>query len=127
MDQRIGMGMAGDLGRYTQFETAQSLPIAAANAGGAAGMGVGLGAGVAMGQSMMATLKPAVEGTAALRGSRQILYRVRKARSRRRALLPGVWKGPMNCPSCGAAMRLHADEDCSDMRLLQEHLLSGEG
>ncbi len=65
MDQRIGMGMAGDLGRYTQFETAQSLPIAAANAGGAAGMGVGLGAGVAMGQSMMSALKPAIEDNGA--------------------------------------------------------------
>jgi membrane protease subunit (stomatin/prohibitin family) len=62
MDQRIGMSMAGDIGRYTQFETAQSLPIAAANAGGAAGTGVGLGAGVAMGQSMLSSLKPAVEG-----------------------------------------------------------------
>lgn len=54
MDQRIGVNMAGDLGRYTQFETAQSLPVAAANGGGAAGMGVGLGAGVAMAQAMMA-------------------------------------------------------------------------
>lgn len=52
MDQRIGVSMAGDLSRYTQFETAQSLPIAAANTGGAAGMGVGLGAGVAMAQAM---------------------------------------------------------------------------
>jgi membrane protease subunit (stomatin/prohibitin family) len=54
VDQRIGVGMAGDLGRYTQFETAQSIPVAAANTGGAAGMGVGLGAGVAMGQAMFA-------------------------------------------------------------------------
>src|SRR5208282_435753 len=53
MDQRIGMSMAGDIGRLTQFETAESLEEAAQNPGGAAGMGVGLGAGAAMAQSMM--------------------------------------------------------------------------
>jgi membrane protease subunit (stomatin/prohibitin family) len=57
LDQRIGMNMVGDLGRYTQFETAQALPIAAANSGGAAGIGVGLGAGAAMAQSMMNAIK----------------------------------------------------------------------
>jgi membrane protease subunit (stomatin/prohibitin family) len=53
LDRRIGMNLAGDLGRYTQFEAAQSLETAAANTGGAAGVGVGLGAGVAMAQTMM--------------------------------------------------------------------------
>jgi membrane protease subunit (stomatin/prohibitin family) len=53
MDQRIGVNMAGDLGRYTQFEAAQALGVAAANTGGAAGMGIGLGAGAAMAQSML--------------------------------------------------------------------------
>jgi len=54
LDQRIGMNMVGDLGRYTQFQVAQSMPIAAANeGGGAAGAGVGLGAGLAMAQQMM--------------------------------------------------------------------------
>lgn len=57
LDQRIGMNMVGDLGRYTQFETAQALPAAAANTGGAAGIGVGMGAGVAMAQRMMNALK----------------------------------------------------------------------
>ena len=52
LDERIGMGIVGELGRYTQFQTAQSIPVAAAQAGGAAGAGVGLGAGVAMGQAM---------------------------------------------------------------------------
>lgn len=65
IDQRIGVTMAGDLGRYTQFEAAQALPIAAANTGGAAGMGVGLGAGVAMGQAMMAAATPPVAAPAA--------------------------------------------------------------
>jgi membrane protease subunit (stomatin/prohibitin family) len=58
LDQRIGMNMVGDMGRYTQFQVAQSIPIAAANeSGGAAGVGAGLGAGVAMGQAMMDALK----------------------------------------------------------------------
>ncbi|HTY83090.1 MAG TPA: SPFH domain-containing protein [Silvibacterium sp.] len=52
LDQRISMNMLGDMNRYTQFQAAQSLPIAAANEGGVAGMGVGLGAGLAMGQQM---------------------------------------------------------------------------
>lgn len=54
LDQRIGMAMVGDMGRYTQFQVAQSMPIAAANeGGGAAGIGVGLGAGLTMAQQMM--------------------------------------------------------------------------
>jgi membrane protease subunit (stomatin/prohibitin family) len=60
LDQRISMNMVGDMGRYTQFEVAQSIPTAAANeGGGAAGVGAGLGAGVAMGQAMMDALKKA--------------------------------------------------------------------
>ncbi|HEY1807120.1 MAG TPA: SPFH domain-containing protein [Acidobacteriaceae bacterium] len=52
MDQRIGISMAGDPTRLTQFQTAESIPVAAANPGGAAGAGVGLGAGLAMAQAM---------------------------------------------------------------------------
>lgn len=59
LDQRIGMNMIGDMGKYTQFQVAQSMPIAAANeGGGAAGIGVGLGAGMAMAQSMVNAMKP---------------------------------------------------------------------
>jgi membrane protease subunit (stomatin/prohibitin family) len=63
LDQRIGMNMVGDMGRYTQYEVAQSIPIAAANeGGGAAGIGAGLGAGLAMGQAMGDALKKASAG-----------------------------------------------------------------
>jgi membrane protease subunit (stomatin/prohibitin family) len=78
LDQRIGMTMVGDMGKYTQYQVAQSIPIAAGNeGGGAVGMGAGLGAGVAMGQAMMDAVKksttspggggaaPAVAGTPA--------------------------------------------------------------
>jgi len=53
LDERIGMTMVGDMGKYTQFQVAQSIPIAAANEGGGlAGAGVGLGAGLTMAQQM---------------------------------------------------------------------------
>ncbi len=59
LDQRIGMNIIGDMGRYTQFQVAQSMPIAAANeGGGAAGIGVGLGAGLTMAQAMMNSMQP---------------------------------------------------------------------
>ena len=58
LDQRIGMNMIGDMGKYTQYQVAESMPIAAANeGGGAAGIGVGLGAGLTMAQSMMNAVK----------------------------------------------------------------------
>jgi membrane protease subunit (stomatin/prohibitin family) len=59
LDERIGMNMVGDMGRYTQFQVAQSMPIAAANeGGGGAGIGAGLGAGMAMAQTMMNAMRP---------------------------------------------------------------------
>ncbi|MCX6622449.1 MAG: SPFH domain-containing protein [Acidobacteria bacterium] len=59
LDQRISMNMIGDMGRYTQFQVAQSMPIAAANeGGGGVGAGLGLGAGLAMGQQMMNAMRP---------------------------------------------------------------------
>jgi membrane protease subunit (stomatin/prohibitin family) len=59
LDARIGMNMVGDLNRYTQFQVANSMPIAAANeGGGVAGAGVGLGAGLAMAQQVMNAMKP---------------------------------------------------------------------
>ena len=59
LDAKVGVNIAGDLGRFTQFQAANSLPVAAANeGGGAAGAGVGLGAGLLMAQQMMGALKP---------------------------------------------------------------------
>jgi membrane protease subunit (stomatin/prohibitin family) len=58
LDQRISMNMLGDIGKFTQYQVAQAIPIAAANeGGGAVGVGAGLGAGVAMGQAMMDAVK----------------------------------------------------------------------
>lgn len=57
LDQRIGVNIAGDLGRLTQFEVAESLQTAASNPGDAAGTGVELGAGLAMAQTLLNTMK----------------------------------------------------------------------
>jgi membrane protease subunit (stomatin/prohibitin family) len=59
-DQRIGMNMVGDLGRYTLYSAAESLDLSAANSSGAAGMGMGLGAGAAVAQVLSNALKPAM-------------------------------------------------------------------
>lgn len=58
LDQRIGMNMLGDMNRYTQYQVANSLPIAAANEGGLAGAGAGLGAGFAMAQTLGNAMRP---------------------------------------------------------------------
>jgi membrane protease subunit (stomatin/prohibitin family) len=95
MDARIGVGMAGDLNKYTQFQAAQALPVAAANSGGAAGMGVGLGAGAVMGQNMMAAMKqPATADAPASVGAKK--YCVDCGAS--------IPDGARFCPSCGRAL-----------------------
>jgi membrane protease subunit (stomatin/prohibitin family) len=60
LDMRVGMNMLGDMNRYTQYQVANSLPIAAANEGqgGVAGIGVGLGAGLTMANQMMNAMRP---------------------------------------------------------------------
>jgi len=66
LDQRISMNVLGDMGKFTQYQVAQAIPIAAANeGGGAVGMGAGLGAGVAMGQAMMDAVKKSTSAPAA--------------------------------------------------------------
>ncbi|MBI4964317.1 MAG: SPFH domain-containing protein [Desulfomonile tiedjei] len=50
LDTRSQMGIVGDMGRFTQFQTAQAIPEAAKSGG--AGEFMGMGAGIAMGQQM---------------------------------------------------------------------------
>jgi membrane protease subunit (stomatin/prohibitin family) len=54
LDTRSQMGVAGDLGRLTQFQTAQAIPEAAKSGG--AGDFMGMGAGIAMGQQMASAM-----------------------------------------------------------------------
>jgi membrane protease subunit (stomatin/prohibitin family) len=56
LDERIGMTMVGDMGKYTQFQVAQSIPTAAANEGGIAGVGAGLAAGIGMAHQMIGAM-----------------------------------------------------------------------
>ena len=65
LDKRISIGMAGDLNKYTQYQTANAIPIAAANEGGIAGIGAGLASGMAIGQQMAQGLAAGAGLTAA--------------------------------------------------------------
>jgi len=68
LDQKIGMGMVGnDMGKFMQYQTAQSLPKfaeGAAQGGGVVGDAMGLGAGVALGQVMAQQLSHGLQGAA---------------------------------------------------------------
>ncbi|MFU8881482.1 MAG: SPFH domain-containing protein [Rhodobacterales bacterium] len=52
LDKRTSMGIAGDLGRYTQYSAAEAMTSAAATPSGGGGMGAGLGAGMGAGMGM---------------------------------------------------------------------------
>ena len=65
LDTKIGMNMIGDMGRYTQYQTANAIPLAAQNEGGLAGIGAGLGAGVGVGQAMAGAMSQAMAPAAA--------------------------------------------------------------
>lgn len=65
IDTRISMGMMGDLGKFTQYQTATSIPLAAQNEGGLAGIGAGLAAGVSVGQMMGDAMRQAMQPDAA--------------------------------------------------------------
>ena len=52
IDTRISMGMMGDLNKFTQYQAATAISLAAQNEGGIAGVGAGLAAGLGMGQLM---------------------------------------------------------------------------
>jgi membrane protease subunit (stomatin/prohibitin family) len=71
LDKRIAIGMSGDLNKFTQYQVANAIPLAAQNEGGLAGVGASLSAGVVLGQTMARGLAgagteptgPAVSGT----------------------------------------------------------------
>lgn len=52
LDKRISMNVVGDLSKFSQFQVAESIPLAAQNEAGVAGVGAGMGAGMAMAQTM---------------------------------------------------------------------------
>jgi len=48
LDKRTSMGLAGDLGKFTQYSAAEAMTAAAQNPAGGGGMGAGLGMGMGM-------------------------------------------------------------------------------
>lgn len=48
LDKRTSMGLAGDLGKFTQYSAAEAMTAAAQNPNGGGGMGAGLGMGMGM-------------------------------------------------------------------------------
>ncbi|TMV07816.1 SPFH domain-containing protein [Ruegeria sediminis] len=48
LDKRTSMGLAGDLGKFTQYSAAEAMTAAAQNPSGGGGMGAGLGMGMGM-------------------------------------------------------------------------------
>ena len=56
LDKRIGVNMMGGMQAYTQFQTAEAIPLAAKNEGGLAGIGAGVGVGFGIGQQIAGTM-----------------------------------------------------------------------
>ncbi len=99
LDQRISMNMVGDMGRYTQYQVAQSIPVAAANeGGGGVGVGTGLGAGIAMGQAMADAIKKSGSEASAGAGSAAAAGAQTKFCPECGKAIPRVSKF---CPECG--------------------------
>ena len=69
LDTRIGMNMIGDMNKYTQYQTANAIPIAAANEGGGiAAMGAQLAAGVGIGNQMAGAMLGGMMGNQPVSG-----------------------------------------------------------
>jgi len=77
LDQRIAMGMVGDLSRYTQYQVASSIPDAARNEGGLAAMGAGLGFGQMVGQAVAAAT-PAAQVAPAMPSADEVVATLEK-------------------------------------------------
>ena len=92
LDKRTQMGVLGDMGQYTQFQTAQAIRDAAQNEGGGlAGAGVGLGAGAAIGNVMANTMAQQNTGTTSA-----ATVKCQKCGAQIKA-------GSKFCPECGAS------------------------
>lgn len=66
LDKRTSMGLAGDLGKFTQYSAAEAMTAAAQQQGsGAMGAGIGAGMGLALAQSMTQGIGGAHNMTAA--------------------------------------------------------------
>jgi membrane protease subunit (stomatin/prohibitin family) len=62
LDKRTSMGLAGDLGKFTQYSAAEAMTAAAHNPSGGGGMGAGLGMGMGMAMANQMTQPGYVQG-----------------------------------------------------------------
>ena len=107
LDTRSRMGIVGDMGRYMQFQTADSIPEAAA-AGGSAGAAMGMGAGVAMGQQMMsgmAASMPPVQQSPPPQSAGPAAATPQAAATFCPECGKGIIPGAKFCPECGAPQK----------------------
>jgi membrane protease subunit (stomatin/prohibitin family) len=75
LDKRSSMGIIGNLGQYSQFQTANAMEAAAKNPGGGANEGMGLGMGFAMAQQMGQMFnQPSQQGPPPIPGTTSIQY-----------------------------------------------------
>ncbi|MEI8197762.1 MAG: SPFH domain-containing protein [Phycisphaerae bacterium] len=99
LDKRTQMGVLGDLGKFTQYQTATAIGDAAKNPGGIAGVGAGLGAGMAMAGQMAGAMNAgaaqAPSGPPPLPGSGMPAIYV---------AINGQQTGPLNVPALQAAI-----------------------
>ena len=59
------MGIVGDMGKFAQYQTAESITMAAQNEGGLAGIGAGLGVGAGIGQTVAGAMAGMMQPAAA--------------------------------------------------------------
>ena len=67
LDKRTSMGIIGDLGRYTQFQTAEAIEAAAKNPSGGANEGMGMGMGFAVAREMAQAFSAQTSGQASVK------------------------------------------------------------
>ena len=65
LDKRTSMGLAGDLGKFTQYSAAEAMTSAANNPSGGGGMAAGLGMGMGMAMANQMTSQAGPWGTGA--------------------------------------------------------------
>ena len=90
IDAQSQMNVVGDMGRYTQFQTASAIGKTADRPGGGldgAGIGVGLGVGAAIAQGMSGAFRPASDPA---------------------PQQAGAASQAIPCPSCGKPVDVHA-------------------
>ena len=90
MDERSQMGVIGDMGKYTQFKAAQSLPKFAEKGGGG-GVGIDLGMGMGVGQALGGVMARGLNPDAAPQVQCPKCSKT-------------VTAGAKFCPDCGATM-----------------------